>query len=84
MPVAGTVLRIATPGATISGFITFWTPSLTSPRELKGAITPLLSTAPTVNAVRATPGELIVRYAGPLLPAATTDRSPAAVALSTA
>jgi len=42
------------------------------------------SLAPTVSAERAQPGEPMVEFEGPELPAATTTTTPAAVALSTA
>ncbi len=71
-----------TPGALISGFTS------ASPRRgpvlLNWASLSCLSTAPTVSADAAAPGEVTERPAGPLLPAATTNSAPvSAESLST-
>jgi hypothetical protein len=62
------------PGAVISG--------LTAPSPRRGprlendVIWSCLSTAPTVSAASAVPGEATVEAAGPALPAATTNSTP--------
>src|SRR3989338_2586595 len=72
---------IATPGATISGFILL---SDVGPRLLNEGTLSLSSTAPTVIGALAHPGDNIVLLYGPLLPAATTTTTHFATALSTA
>ncbi len=77
----GTVERMSTPGADISGFTAI---CAVGPLELKDASSPAPSTAPTVIALSARPGVLTVPMDGPEFPAATTTVTPAAVARSTA
>ena len=59
-----------TPGATTFGLMT---PLISGPREEKSAIVSVPSTAPTVSADAAAPGEVTVPELGPELPAAMTN-----------
>lgn len=77
----GNAETMSTPGASTSGL--FSNVGEAGPRELKVAIWSWLSEAPTVRALRAAPGESMPKDL-PLLPAATTHTTPAAVALSMA
>ncbi len=63
---------MSTPGPVMSGL---GVPSRFGPRLEKSAIRSCLSTAPTVSAVGALPGDQIVRRPSPELPAATTNRA---------
>ncbi len=75
---------MSTPGATISGLISRSWP-IRGPRELNTAASSCLSTAPTVSALVAAPGVLIVPSSGPAFPAATTNSVPvSSVSRSTA
>src|SRR3989344_4538101 len=80
-PEPGIVEYMATPGASISGFIV---PMFVGPRELKPAIISDLSDAPTVIALLAVPGLSIVSNADPEFPAAITGIIPKIAALSIA
>src|SRR3989339_501299 len=73
--------QMLTPGAATSGFRV---KELVGPREEKGATTRFLSTAATVMALRAAPGDSMVWAPEPALPADTTAVTPARDALSTA
>lgn len=71
---AARAATMPTPGAEISGFSD--PPLLPGPRLEKSATLSSLSTAPTVSAFAARPGDRTVPAAGPAFPAAMTNRVP--------
>src|SRR3954465_8678078 len=78
-------MTTSTPGAEMSGLIR---PSAVGPRlenqPSENPPAPVSAIAPTVSADSAAAGDLIVQFAGPALPAATTPTMPCAPAASTA
>nr|WP_163571746.1 hypothetical protein [Fodinicola feengrottensis] len=79
---AARAATMSTPGATTSGFTVAPRPG---PRLENSAIWSWLSTAPTVSASSASPGDPMVARVGPLFPAAITKSAPVlAVRLCTA
>ncbi len=73
-PSACRAATMSTPGAVMSGLMT--PPPSRGPLLEKSAILLSRSTAPTVNAASALPGDPTVRASGPELPAAITNNVP--------
>ena len=69
---------MSTPGATTAGKLPGWPLHADRPLALSGQMTPVVSTAPTANALGLLAGLTLLAPAGPLFPAANTGVMPAA------